>query len=58
MDAQKKMCIRDRGMRVSPSQRVCVGKKEVRQKNEMVLLAVNKPVGIVCTDVYKRQLMM
>ena len=26
------------GMRVDPSQRVCVGKKEVRQKNEMVLL--------------------
>ena len=43
------------GMRVSPSQRVCVGKKEVRQKNEMVLLAVNKPVGIVCTEEKKEK---
>lgn len=43
------------GMRVSPSQRVCVGKKEVWQKNEMVLLAVNKPVGIVCTEEKKEK---
>lgn len=43
------------GMRVSPSQSVCVGKKEVRQKNEMVLLAVNKPVGIVCTEEKKEK---
>ena len=43
------------GMRVSPSQRVGVGKKEVRQKNEMVLLAVNKPVGIVCTEEKKEK---
>ena len=43
------------GMRVSPSQRVCVGKKEVRKKNEMVLLAVNKPVGIVCTEEKKEK---
>ena len=43
------------GMRVSPFQRVCVGKKEVRQKNEMVLLAVNKPVGIVCTEEKKEK---
>ena len=43
------------GMRVSPSQRVCVGKKEVRQQNEMVLLAVNKPVGIVCTEEKKEK---
>lgn len=43
------------GMRVSPSQRECVGKKEVRQKNEMVLLAVNKPVGIVCTEEKKEK---
>ena len=45
------------GMRVSPSQRVCVGKKEVRQKNEMVLLAVNKPVGIVCTEEKKKTIL-
>ncbi len=43
------------GMRVDPSQIVCVGKKEVRQKNEMVLLAVNKPVGIVCTEEKKEK---
>ena len=43
------------GMRVSPSQRVCVGNIEVRQKNEMVLLAVNKPVGIVCTEEKKEK---
>jgi len=38
------------GMKISESQVVKVGKKEVRPKNEMVLLAVNKPVGIVCTE--------
>ena len=38
------------GMKVTKSQVVCVGKKQVKPKNEMVLLAVNKPVGIVCTE--------
>ncbi len=38
------------GMKVTDSQIVRVGKKEIRPKNEMVLLAVNKPVGIVCTE--------
>lgn len=40
------------GMKVTEGQKVCVGKKEVqpKNKNEMVLLAVNKPVGIVCTE--------
>ncbi len=38
------------GMKVSEGQMVCVGKKQVRPKDEMVLLAVNKPVGIVCTE--------
>lgn len=38
------------GMKVKESQVVCVGKKQVKPKNEMVLLAVNKPVGIVCTE--------
>ena len=38
------------GMKVSEGQVVCVGKKPVQPKNEMVLLAVNKPVGIVCTE--------
>ena len=38
------------GMKVTEAQIVRVGKKEIRPKNEMVLLAVNKPVGIVCTE--------
>ena len=38
------------GMKVTQSQIVCVGKKRVKPQNEMVLLAVNKPVGIVCTE--------
>lgn len=40
----------DTGMKITESQVVRVGKKEIRPKNEMVLLAVNKPVGIVCTE--------
>ncbi len=38
------------GMKVTESQVIRVGKKEIHPKNEMVLLAVNKPVGIVCTE--------
>lgn len=38
------------GMKITDSQVVRVGKKEIRPKKEMVLLAVNKPVGIVCTE--------
>ena len=38
------------GMKVSPAQEIKVGKKVVSKGNEMVLLAVNKPVGIVCTE--------
>ena len=40
------------GMKVTEENVVRVGKKEVRAKgkDEMVLLAVNKPVGIVCTE--------
>ncbi|MEE1314928.1 MAG: 23S rRNA pseudouridine(2604) synthase RluF [Faecalimonas sp.] len=38
------------GMKVTEENLVCVGKKPVKPKNEMVLLAVNKPVGIVCTE--------
>ncbi len=40
------------GMKVTEVSVVRVGKKEVKPKNkdEMVLLAVNKPVGIVCTE--------
>ena len=38
------------GMKVTDSQEVRVGKKVIGQKSEMVLLAVHKPVGIVCTE--------
>ena len=38
------------GMKVTESQIVCIGKKQVKPKKEMVLLAVNKPVGVVCTE--------
>lgn len=38
------------GMKVTEANVVRVGKKEVKGKDEMVLLAVNKPVGIVCTE--------
>lgn len=38
------------GMRVIPGQKVCVGKRIVSKKDEMVVLAVNKPRGIVCTE--------
>lgn len=38
------------GMRVSPAQEIKVGKKVIHKGNEMVLLAVNKPAGIVCTE--------
>ena len=38
------------GMKVTESQVVCVGKKQIKPKNDMVLIAVNKPVGIVCTE--------
>ena len=37
-------------MRVIPGQKVCVGKRIVSKKDEMVVLAVNKPRGIVCTE--------
>lgn len=38
------------GMKVLPGQVVKVGKKVVSRQDEMVVLAVNKPVGIVCTE--------
>ncbi len=38
------------GMKVRPGQQVTVGKREVNSKNELVVLAVNKPVGVVCTE--------
>lgn len=38
------------GMRVTPGQRVKVGNKVVSKSDEMVVLAVHKPIGIVCTE--------
>ncbi len=38
------------GMRVTPGQTVKVGAKVVSRQEEMVVLAVNKPKGIVCTE--------
>jgi len=37
------------GSKVSPGQKVLVNRKPVKREEEMVLIAVNKPVGIVCT---------
>lgn len=38
------------GMRVTAGQIVKVGKKTVSKQDEMIVLAVNKPEGIVCTE--------
>lgn len=38
------------GMKVEPGQTVKIGKKVVGRQEEMVVLAVNKPRGIVCTE--------
>ena len=38
------------GMKVIPGQEIRVGKKLVSKGSEMVVLAVNKPRGIVCTE--------
>ncbi len=38
------------GMRVLPHQKVCVNGKKAVYEDELVLIAVNKPVGIECTS--------
>lgn len=38
------------GMQVTEENEVCVGKKRIGVKTEKIVLAVNKPVGIVCTE--------
>ena len=38
------------GMKVQPSQRVQVGSRIIGGKDEKVVLAVYKPVGIICTE--------
>ena len=37
------------GMKVSKEQKICVGKKVIQGAEQKVVLAVNKPAGIVCT---------
>jgi len=37
------------GMKVNPYQKVLVNRKPVKKEVGMILLAVNKPVGVVCT---------
>lgn len=38
------------GMRIMPGQVVKVGRKTVSRQDDMIVLAVNKPRGIVCTE--------
>ena len=38
------------GMKVEPGQSVRIGKKEINFQDDLVVLAVNKPRGIVCTE--------
>lgn len=38
------------GMRITPGQVVKVGRKTVSKQDDMIVLAVNKPRGIVCTE--------
>lgn len=38
------------GIKVTENQNVKIGKKEIRPQNESVVLAVYKPVGIICTE--------
>jgi pseudouridine synthase len=38
------------GMKVLPGQMVKVGSKVISRSEEMIVLAVNKPAGIVCTE--------
>lgn len=47
--------VADVGMKIDKGQEVRVGKKIVKEQEEMVLLAVNKPVGIVCTEEKKEK---
>lgn len=46
VDGRKAVC----GMQIEEGQVVRVGKKEIKSKNEKIVLAVNKPVGIICTE--------
>lgn len=43
------------GMRISPNQQIVVNGKSVVREEEFILLAVNKPIGVVCTTTSKFQ---
>lgn len=43
------------GMRITPGQEVRVGQRIVSRQDEMIVLAVNKPRGIVCTEEKKEK---
>ena len=43
------------GMKITPGQVVRVGKKTVSRQDDMIVLAVNKPRGIVCTEEKREQ---
>ena len=43
------------GMKVEPFQEVRVGKKIIGGRRERIVLAVNKPVGIICTEERRRE---
>lgn len=47
--------VAETGMKVTAGQIVKVGKKQIGGKKDMVLLAVNKPAGIVCTEEKKEK---
>lgn len=47
--------VAETGMKVTAGQSVKVGKKQIGGKKDMVLLAVNKPAGIVCTEEKKEK---
>lgn len=44
-----------KGQQISEEQTVRVGKKVIQSKNEKVVLAVNKPVGVVCTEDHREK---
>ena len=46
VDGERASC----GMKVRPNQEVKVGQKIINSKPKLVVLAVNKPAGIICTE--------
>lgn len=46
VDGEPAVC----GMKIHPGQTVTVGRRIIEKKDEMVVLAVNKPMGIICTE--------